>query len=88
MSVLFQCLIQTLNSFDPYVGWSIAELKKTYRLTITLLKLLKSEKQFSLFTDKKAIYIIYYFSFSDFVSDLFMPLICLSCLKFINNFFL
>jgi len=24
MSVLFWLLIQTLNSFDPYVGWSIA----------------------------------------------------------------
>jgi len=33
MSVLFWLLIQTLNSFDSYVGWSIAEFKKKYRLT-------------------------------------------------------
>jgi len=33
MSVLFWLLIQTLNSFDSYVGWSIAEFKKKYVLT-------------------------------------------------------
>jgi len=48
MSVLFWLLIQTLNSFDSYVGWSIAEFKKKYRLQNYRIEILmvKFEKKF------------------------------------------
>jgi len=46
MSVLFWLLIQTLNSFDSYVGWSIAEFKKKYRLTHNYVTSYKNNKIF------------------------------------------